>query len=191
MPMLVRASGIAAILVSLLCTTAEAGRFSMPVAGETTAPFGWSDFCRAATHKGECARRSHSRVVSLTQALFQQLKQVNTRVNEKVKVVSDVAHYGGSDVWAYPTDGKGDCEDFALEKRRELMRLGWPQSSLLMTVVHLRDGEVHAVLTAVTDQGDYVLDELSSAVLPWTQTRYIYVKRQSAADQNVWEKIGR
>ncbi len=188
--MLVRAGAVAAILLTFLCTTAEARMSAMPVSGKTTAPFGWAAFCHATSHRSECARPSRSKVVRLTPALFQQLKQVNAHVNDTVKVQSDISHYGGSDVWAYPADGKGDCEDFALEKRRELMQAGWPQSSLLMTVVHLHDGEVHAVLTAVTDQGDYILDELTPSVLPWSQTQYIYVKRQSAANQNDWQLIG-
>ena len=44
-------------------------------------------------------------------------------------------HYGIADYWTLPTDGKGDCEDYALLKRHELIRLGWPSSALLMTIV--------------------------------------------------------
>ena len=38
------------------------------------------------------------------------------------------------------------------------MARGWPASSLLMTVVRDEKGEGHAVLTARTVQGDFILD---------------------------------
>ncbi len=48
-------------------------------------------------------------------------------------------------------DGYGDCEDYALLKRKMLMQAGWPREALLMTVVRDKKGEGHAVLTVKTD----------------------------------------
>ena len=53
-----------------------------------------------------------------------------------------------------------------------------------------REGAGHAVLTVVTDRGDYVLDNQDEAILPWTHTGYRFVKRQSMHDPNVWALIG-
>jgi predicted transglutaminase-like cysteine proteinase len=39
------------------------------------------------------------------------------------QTVSDMEHWGVIDQWDYPSDGKGDCEDFALFKRRKAFRV--------------------------------------------------------------------
>jgi predicted transglutaminase-like cysteine proteinase len=52
------------------------------------------------------------------------------------------------------------------------------------------DGELHAVLTVTTDKGDYVLDNQNENVVPWTETGYRFVKRQSQSDPNMWVSLG-
>ena len=80
--------------------------------------------------------------------------------------------------------------DIALLKRRILIREGFPRQALLMTVVRDETGAGHAVITVVTDRGDYVLDSKTSQILPWSATGYGFVKRQSQANANVWVKLG-
>ena len=41
-----------------------------------------------------------------------------------------------------------------------------------MTIVRDLNGEGHAVLTVKTDRGDFVLDNLSPDVRPWSATGY-------------------
>ena len=79
---------------------------------------------------------------------------------QQIKPMNDIDIYGKDEVWAYP-DGVGDCEDYVLEKRRDLMRQGLSLANLLITVVRKPDGEGHAVLTVRTDKGDFVLDNLT------------------------------
>jgi predicted transglutaminase-like cysteine proteinase len=93
------------------------------------------------------------------------------------------------DHWDYPTDGKGDCKIYALEKRRLLIEKGIPRQALLMTIVRDRNGMGHAILTVKTDKGDLILDNLTDEVLPWEATGYRFVKRQSQEDPNVWVSI--
>jgi len=92
--------------------------------------------------------------------------------------------------WSYPDDGYGDCEDYVLLKRRTLMEAGWPREALLITVVRDRKGDGHAVLTVKTDQGEFVLDNQVQEILPWSETNYRFVKRQSQSDPNQWVSIG-
>lgn len=66
-----------------------------------------------------------------------------------------------------------------LQKRRELSWRGIPHSSPLITVVQKPDGEGHSVLTVCTDEGDFVLDNLTDYVKAWTETPYRFLKRQS------------
>ena len=58
-----------------------------------------------------------------------------------------------------------------------------------MTVVIDELGEGHAVLMVRTDRGDYILDNKTSAVLPWDQTGYVFVKRESQ-DAVAWVSLG-
>jgi predicted transglutaminase-like cysteine proteinase len=46
------------------------------------------------------------------------------------------------------------------------------------------------VLTVKTSRGEFVLDNLSDEMRPWTRAPYRFVKRQSQHNQNVWVAIG-
>ncbi len=125
----------------------------------------------------------------LTDTVWGEVVNVNLAVNKTVKPMTDYDHYGKDEVWAYPDDGLGDCEDYVLEKRRELAQAGIPINDLLITVVRKRDGEGHAVLTFRTDKGDYILDNLTDKVKPWDETPYKYLKRQSTTDTGRWVSL--
>src|ERR1051325_6051785 len=150
-------------------------------------PKRWTQFCRE--RPAECRLEAHEpRVPELTEARMAELERINKEVNRSIKPRTDLRNYGVSEKWTYPDNGYGDCEDYALLKRRKLIELGWPREALLVTVVW-SGNEGHSVLTAHTDSGDYVLDNQNSRVLLWTKTRYDYVKRQSRYNQNEWVYI--
>ena len=90
---------------------------------------------------------------------------------------------------AEEASGFGDCEDYALEKRRELMNIGVPAGDLLMTVARQPNGDGHAVLTVRTSLGEFILDNLQPKVLSWNDTDYTYLKRQSTENSGVWVTI--
>lgn len=117
--------------------------------------------------------------VTLSDQRMAQLRQVNSYVNSTITEVSDMEQYGREDVWTLPTSGKGDCEDFALLKRKMLIERGWPASALSIAVGMTSQGEPHAVLTVATDRGSYVLDNLTSSILPSSQTSHTFYARQS------------
>ena len=119
---------------------------------------------------------------------WQQLTSVNWEINSKIEPVTDMDNFGMKEFWTYPVS-KGDCEDYALLKRKTLHAKGVPLSSLLVTVVYDAKGGGHAVLTVVTDRGDYILDNQVAKVLRWQDAELTYVKRQSAENPNVWEKL--
>ena len=112
--------------------------------------------------------------------------RVNKLVNETIKPLSDLEHWGVVEHWSYPDDGYGDCEDYVLLKRRMLIQSGWPREALLVTIVRDKKDEGHAVLTVTTDKGDYVLDNQNEHILLWWKTGYRFVKLQSRSDPNVW-----
>jgi predicted transglutaminase-like cysteine proteinase len=150
----------------------------------TSIPVGASEFCKS--HRSDCGPNKHAEAaMPLTDGRWQQLVDVNNAINSTVVPVTDEDYYKVSEFWTYP-DGYGDCEDFALAKRKALIADGWNPSTLLMTVVRESDGAGHAVLMVRTDRGDLVLDNQDSRVLLWNETPYQYLKRQSQANASKW-----
>ncbi|TIN18894.1 MAG: transglutaminase [Mesorhizobium sp.] len=161
---------------------------AMATGGLTSQPIGHYDFCKA--HPGECSiRPSNLAPAAMTDGLMRKLLNVTARVNAAVKPMSDMDIYGKDEVWAYPDKGVGDCEDYVLEKRRQLSRMSISLADLLITVVRKPDGEGHAVLTVRTDKGDYVLDNLTDKVRPWDATGYRFLKRQAIDNTGRWVSI--
>lgn len=160
-----------------------------PVGEATSVPFGWVDFCRR--YQGECDGAPLQPVdIVGSPKTMKEIERVNKWINAHVTPITDMEHWGVIDKWDYPTDGTGDCEDFALMKRKILLEEGFPRQALLMTVVKDTNNEGHAILTVKTSGGDFILDNLSNDMKLWSQTPYRYVKRQSQADQNVWVQLG-
>jgi predicted transglutaminase-like cysteine proteinase len=158
--------------------------FVQTVGGTTSIPVGHAEFCQ---HRPDECRANPDPVaaVSLNEGLWQQLLAVNAGVNQAVVPVTDQELYQVAEFWTYP-NGYGDCEDYALAKRRELINAGWPASTLLMAVVKQANGEGHAVLMVRTDRGDLVLDNQIGTVDLWSQTPYKFIKRQSQANAGQW-----
>ena len=160
-----------------------------PVGNVTSVPYGWVDFCQR--YKGECDNAGvMPRNIELGAKSLREIERINRWVNKNIESVSDMDHWGVIDQWDYPTDGKGDCEDYVLLKRKLLAEQGFPMQALLVTVVKDKNNDGHAVLTLRTDHGDYVLDNMTDEVKGWKQTGYRFVKRQSQTDMNTWVSIG-
>ncbi|RUU77744.1 transglutaminase-like cysteine peptidase [Mesorhizobium sp. M7A.F.Ca.MR.362.00.0.0] len=161
---------------------------AMATGGLTSQPIGHYDFCKL--HPGECSiRPTNQAPAPMSDGLMRKLLNVTARVNAAVKPMSDMDIYGKDEVWAYPDKGVGDCEDYVLEKRRQLSRMSISLADLLITVVRKPDGEGHAVLTVRTDEGDYVLDNLTDKVKPWDATGYRFLKRQAIDNTGRWVSI--
>ncbi|MCJ2083432.1 transglutaminase-like cysteine peptidase [Methylobacterium sp. J-090] len=147
-----------------------AGTEARPVAA-------WNAFC--ARYPGECAVNvTEPTRITLTPAVRATLDSVNRRVNERIRPITDMAHWGVVDRWDFPDDGSGDCEDFQLLKRRMLVERGLPRRALRMTVVIDDIGEGHAVLMVRTDRGDLILDNKTNAILSGPRTGYTFIKRE-------------
>jgi predicted transglutaminase-like cysteine proteinase len=158
--------------------------FVQTSAANTSIPVGHAEFCKA--RPAECAANNNPvAAMPLTENLWQQLQTVNAYYNQAVTAVTDNDLYQVAEFWTYP-NGYGDCEDYALAKRRELINAGWPASVLLMSVVKQANGEGHAVLLVRTDRGDLVLDNQVGTIDLWSATPYKFIKRQSQADAGKW-----
>jgi predicted transglutaminase-like cysteine proteinase len=166
----------------------EQGSLYMRVFGVTPPPYGHVDFCRREPR--ECAQGTleETRRAGTGEA-FIELDRVNRHVNAEIVPVTDMEQFGVEDFWTLPRSGRGDCEDYALLKRQRLIQAGWPASALLMTVVFDEKREGHAVLTARTADGDFVLDNKTNDIKLWSKTPYQFVMRQSYLDPVVWMSL--
>lgn len=149
---------------------------SLPVAYTEDAPEPYSDFC--SRNEGSC-NLSGLEELEWTVELGDLLRETNTAVNGSVAFVPDPENSGLEDSWDYPEDGRGDCEDFVVEKRRQLVKAGLPSASLTCGVAfHQVQLFPHAVLFVETTAGTFVLDNLHDEVLCWDALPYFYTRRE-------------
>lgn len=148
----------------------------------TMAPLAFVKFC--ITYQRQCQGTGSAERIRLTDEIWKQLISVNGAVNRRIQPDETK---GGYD-WSLNTTF-GNCNDYAIQKQRELISRGLPISALSLSVVITRTGVGHLVLSVRTDRGDLVLDNLRSEVVPWSRTGYRWIKRQSAEDPRVWRSI--
>src|SRR5262245_39247202 len=124
---------VAALAMPPLHAAAQRRRL-MSVGAAPRPPLGWREFCEQ--YAPECETSAMpGRGAVLTPHAWNDLLRINEWVNDTVKPMTDLEHWGVAERWNYPDDGYGDCEDYVLLKRRMLMQAGWPPQALLITVV--------------------------------------------------------
>lgn len=129
----------------------------------------------------------------LTESLSKALFKINAKINSRIWPSEDNVTYGFDDRWAMPltfpgqdVGARGDCEDYVLEKRRELELLGIGRHSLPIAVVKNPRVGVHAVLLVRTSSGDIVLDNLNAKPQFVDETDYEFIALQTATNLYDW-----
>lgn len=199
---------ITALTLILSAPVAQAGFFDngvpesdwMVESEVVTAPKGYRTMCQTQPALCEPDKASQQMVkvpASFTtgqsteeakQEMWEKLVDVNDSINWKISPASDKDIFGTPDVWTMPRR-YGDCEDYAIAKKWELLRLGFKPEQLLYAVVEGKLSPYHAVLVVRTEWGTYVLDNMEKDVLPWRETGYTWVIRQSTQDPSKWVKL--
>ncbi|WP_298848188.1 transglutaminase-like cysteine peptidase [uncultured Ruegeria sp.] len=154
----------------------------IPSVASSPPPSGAINLCTQ--YNWACAGK---RSVSMSsQQEFRVVEQVNRSVNRSTREVTDQSQYKTRERWALPTAIGGDCEDFALLKKRDLIHAGVDPSKLLIATVLDRRRVPHAVLVYRTANGDLVLDNLTNRIKPWTATRYLFLRMQDPKRPSRW-----
>ena len=87
-------------------------------------------------------------------------ERINRDVNASVKYKTDLGQYNVPEFWTVA--GKyGDCEDYALLKRKMLIDAGFDRDKIHLCTCFV-DGAGHCVLLVETDRGNYILDNNQS-----------------------------
>jgi predicted transglutaminase-like cysteine proteinase len=151
------------------------------------APFQHVRFCLR--YPSDCkSDPSESERIDLNDQTSALLDRVNRDVNAAISPM--VKGYGSdlNDRWTI-SPVMGDCNDYAVTKRHELLQNGLPAKALRLSLVKTASGIGHLVLVVVTTKGELVLDNLTGTIRSWQNTDYHWLKIQSAADARLWNEI--
>jgi predicted transglutaminase-like cysteine proteinase len=157
----------------------------LPIAWIDSPPTQYTAFCER--QPDSCLLEGEA-VLDWTPRLHALLTSVNAAVNADIELVADVDNLGVEESWDLPPDCRGDCEDFALEKRERLRSVGIPSASLTMAIAfHEVKFFPHAILLVETTTGTWVLDNLQDEVLCWDAPPYRYTRRERPDGQ--WSRF--
>lgn len=147
--------------------------------GAYTAPVAFQIFCL--NNPNQCTGGG-SAEIALTSKINATLQAVNASVNRTIRPQADRL-----DTWSVNVRA-GDCEDFVLTKRAQLIAAGIPRAALRIATALTAEGIGHAVLIVRTDVGDLVLDSLSPRIKPWDEAQYRWVA-MSGSNPRTWNAI--
>jgi len=134
-------------------------------ASDYALPYQWLEHCATTP-------AAHCEVAVIT---LEDIARINAVVNAGIKPVAEIG-----DRWvAFPTDRRGDCDDFAVTKRAALLALGF-KGAMRVVLGEVRQGKIwtmHAVLEVDIDGRTWVLDSLAADFIyapndrprPWRQ----------------------
>jgi len=162
--------------------SASEGQAFLTSVTATPPPSGAQHLCRQ--YDWACSSRKTARL-SVQQEL-QIVERVNRQVNASTRKITDQSQYNTQERWALPTSLGGDCEDFALLKKMELVRAGVDPNKLLIATVLDSRRNGHAVLIYRSAKGDVVLDNQTNRIKLWSKTRYLFLRMQDPAYPKRW-----
>jgi predicted transglutaminase-like cysteine proteinase len=188
-----------AMIGSFFCSSmSEAAFFSFPLSlgrqlermalnRPTLPPMAHTLFCLR--YQSECdvhGRDFRRRNIALTPARLVELNTVNRAINRQILPERNLGGIATEEWLIAPKSG--DCNDYAVTKRHELLTLGWPSRALLLSEVVVPSGEHHLVLVVRTKDIDLVLDNLNSNLRPVEMTvrQYEWVRVESPYNPKFW-----
>lgn len=162
---------------------AEVKRIS--ISHYTLAPMAFTQFCLR--YRDQCKPKPilfRGGPVNLTAERWEELQLVNRRVNAAIVPEPNLEGLAG-EKWLIAPE-RGDCNDYAVTKRAELLKRGWPAHALLLSEVVVPSGEHHLIVVVRTSKGDLLLDNLASTIRPWAKVPYRWVRIQSPNNPLDW-----
>jgi predicted transglutaminase-like cysteine proteinase len=153
-------------------------------------PIGHSRFCLrypddCEVHGIDFRRRN----IALTLEHWNELNIVNREVNRDIIPELTIGN-GATEEWVISPQA-GDCKDYAVTKRHELLARGWPSRALLLSEVVVPSGEHHLVLVVRTKDVDLVLDNLNANIrsVAMTYHQYHWVRIESPQNPKFWATL--
>ena len=192
-------------MIAALCwaSVSEAAFFGLPRAlkyqlarigfdNPVLPPIGHSRFCLR--YPDDCKAHGidfRRRNIALTPERWDELNSVNHQVNRDI--VPEVTPGNGlTEEWLISPPA-GDCKDYAITKRHELLERGWPPRVLLLSEVVVPSGEHHLILVVRTKEADLVLDNLNANVRPVVNMyrQYRWIRIETPQNPMFWARVRR
>jgi predicted transglutaminase-like cysteine proteinase len=152
----------------------------------TLPPMAFTRFCMR--HTAECEQTSARQFKNdLNEPLWTELEIVNRDINRAIIPQANDSGVLAENWLVHPN--AGDCNDYAVTKRHELLRRGWPMRSLLLAEVGTLQGIHHLVLIVRMDNGDFVLDNLNPNIVGVSRSTYRWIRAQSPTRPKLWFTI--
>lgn len=153
------------------------------------APMGHIRFCLQ--YPDECRASSldfRRRHIELSVARWNELNEVNREVNRDI--APDPTLGPQTALWKI-APASGNCHDYAVTKRHDLLSRGWPSQNLLLAEVVVPSGEHHLILVVRMKDADLVLDNLNGNIRTAAMTRYQYqwVRIESPYNPKFWLNV--
>jgi predicted transglutaminase-like cysteine proteinase len=158
--------------------------FSTPV----LAPMAHTFFCLK--YPAECKVHNvmfRGGAMTLTAKRWDELERVNAAVNRAIIPHPNRAGLA-AEKWLIAPKA-GECHDYAVTKRHDLIALGWPERDLLLSEVVTSWGEHHLVLVVRTSDGDLVADSLTGHIRDWTGAPYQWLRIQTPQNPTFWSSV--
>jgi predicted transglutaminase-like cysteine proteinase len=155
---------------------------------DTDAPVhGYTMFCLR--YEDQCRAKPIFRggPMRLTPRRAADLNEVNQTLNHSIIPEPNELGLAG-EAWLINPD-RGDCNDYAVSKRHELLDRGWPARALLLSEVVTGSGEHHLVLVVRTKSGDLVLDNMVRQIKLWSRAPYGWIRTQVPNKPTSWAAI--
>jgi len=197
---------VAALTVATCWTSAsQAAFFSYPLAlgaqvnriifdKPALPPMAHTMFCLR--YKEDCEVRGgdfRNRNIAMTVERLNELNSVNRQVNRDITPQPNLEGLA-TEKWVI-SPRAGECHDYAVTKRHELLVRGWPSRALLLSEVVIPSGEHHLVLVIGMKDPDtaevvnLVLDNLNYNLQPVGLTPYRWLRMESPDDPRFWSTV--
>jgi len=178
-----------ALLVLMLGLSARAEQavssVFMRTGSNALAPFRFIQFC--IRKPARCTPTSEIKLVGFD-IHRDELEQINNQVNRAIS--REIATERQSTTfWHDQEKPGGHCHHYALAKRSRLLDRGYPSSALLLAIAITPKDEHHLVLIVVTDQGEFVLDNLLTSIVRWDKLPYRWLERSTPKNPQYWQTI--
>jgi predicted transglutaminase-like cysteine proteinase len=157
-------------------------------------PMAHTTFCLR--YKDDCEVRGvdfRKRNIAMTVERLNELNSVNQQVNRDI---TPQPNLGGlaTEKWII-SPRAGECHDYAVTKRHELLARGWPSRALLLSEVVVPSGEHHLVLVIgmkdpeSAEVVNLVLDNLNYNLRPVGLTPYRWLRMESSDNPRFWSTV--
>jgi predicted transglutaminase-like cysteine proteinase len=176
------------VVSTLLCVMAQPAASTTHSVAPAMTPMGHTFFCLH--YADECQPTPAGPAKpSDAAAQWRDLQSIQARVNQAIVPQDDDSGPSDRNWLIWPR--QGDCDDYAVTKRHELLQHGWPSSDVVLAEVSLLgSGKHHLVVVVHGAETEWVLDSRKPDVMRFAELRddYIWLRVQSADNPKFWNR---